>query len=54
MKSKRLRELLNKPGIISTPGAYDVWSARLVEKAGFPAVYMTGYGALLALSDSPI
>ena len=26
------------------PGAYDGVSARLVEAAGFPAVYMTGYG----------
>ena len=26
------------------PGAYDSVSARLVERAGFPAVYMTGYG----------
>ena len=26
------------------PGAYDGVSARLVERAGFPAVYMTGYG----------
>ena len=53
MKSKRLRELLNKPGIISTPGAYDVWSARLVEKAGFPAVYMTGYGAAVSVIGQP-
>ncbi len=26
------------------PGAYDGVSARLVERAGFPVVYMTGYG----------
>jgi 2-methylisocitrate lyase-like PEP mutase family enzyme len=26
------------------PGVYDGVSARLVERAGFPAVYMTGYG----------
>ena len=26
------------------PGAYDAVSARLVEQAGFPVVYMTGYG----------
>jgi len=44
MKAKSLRELLNQPGIIRAPGAYDAWSARLVEMAGFPAVYMTaGY-----------
>jgi len=30
--------LLTGPGIIRAPGAYDAWSARLVEMAGFPAV----------------
>jgi 2-methylisocitrate lyase-like PEP mutase family enzyme len=32
-----------KNGLV-VPGAYDGVSARLVERAGFPAVYMTGYG----------
>lgn len=40
----RLRELLGQPGIIMAPGAFDMVSARLVERAGFPAVYMTGFG----------
>ena len=26
------------------PGAYDGVSAKLVERAGFPVTYMTGYG----------
>ena len=37
-KAKKLRELLNGDSIIMAPGAYDAWSARLVEMAGFPAV----------------
>jgi 2-methylisocitrate lyase-like PEP mutase family enzyme len=41
----RLRELLAGPEPIVAPGAYDALSARLVEQAGFDAVYMTGYGA---------
>ena len=41
---KRLHELvLRKQGLV-VPGAYDCVSAKLVERAGFPAVYMTGYG----------
>src|SRR5205823_15004998 len=32
-----------KQGLI-VPGAYDGISAKLVQQAGFPAVYMTGYG----------
>ena len=40
----RLRELLEGPELVLAPGAFDAWSARLVEQAGFPAVYMTGFG----------
>ncbi len=40
-----LRELLAGPEPVLAPGAYDALSARLVERAGFPAVYMTGFGA---------
>lgn len=53
MSTGILRKLLNQPGIIRAPGAYDAWSARLVEKAGFPAVYMTGYGASASVLGQP-
>lgn len=39
-----LRRLLAEPGLVVAPGAFDGISARLVEGAGFRAVYMTGYG----------
>ena len=39
-----LRALLAKPEPVLAPGAYDALSARLIEAAGFPAVYMTGFG----------
>ncbi|WP_371379049.1 oxaloacetate decarboxylase [Sporomusa aerivorans] len=42
MSAKKLRELLKVPGIIRAPGAGDPWTARLIEMAGFPAVYMSG------------
>jgi 2-methylisocitrate lyase-like PEP mutase family enzyme len=35
------------------PGAYDALSARLVEQAGFPAVYMTGFGVSAARLGLP-
>jgi len=41
--ARGLRELLRAPGIIVAPGAYDAVSARLVERAGFPAVYIGSY-----------
>ena len=44
----RLRELLGQPDMIVAPGAYDGITARLIEQAGFPAVYMTGAGTSMA------
>lgn len=40
----RLRRLVEQRAGLVVPGAYDGVSARLVERAGFEAVYMTGYG----------
>jgi 2-methylisocitrate lyase-like PEP mutase family enzyme len=39
-----LRQLVARKNGLVVPGAYDGVSARLVERAGFPAVYMSGYG----------
>ena len=35
------------------PGAYDALTARLIEQAGFPAVYMTGFGTSASLLGRP-
>ena len=35
------------------PGAFDPLAARLVEEAGFAAVYMTGFGTSAALLGRP-
>jgi 2-methylisocitrate lyase-like PEP mutase family enzyme len=45
----RLRELLAGDELVVAPGAYDALTARLVEQAGFPAVYMTGAGTSAGL-----
>ena len=42
-----LRALVSRKQGLVVPGAYDGVSARLVQEAGFPAVYMTGYGLSL-------
>jgi 2-methylisocitrate lyase-like PEP mutase family enzyme len=39
-----LRRLLDGPGMLVAPGAYDALGAMLVEQAGFAACYMTGAG----------
>jgi len=41
---RELRRLVEQRQGLVVPGAYDGVSARLVARAGFPAVYMTGYG----------
>jgi 2-methylisocitrate lyase-like PEP mutase family enzyme len=45
----RLRELRAGDGLVVAPGAYDCLTARIVEQAGFPAVYMTGAGTAASL-----
>ena len=49
----RLRALLASGQTIVAPGAFDPLAARLVEEAGFPAVYMTGFGTSAALIGRP-
>src|SRR5947199_3395751 len=49
----RLREMLREPGIIVAPGAYDGFSARLIEAAGFRCVYMTGAGTAASHLGQP-
>ena len=49
----RLRDLLDSGETILAPGAFDPLAARLVEEAGFAAVYMTGFGTSAALLGRP-
>ena len=48
-----LRRLLQQPGIIVAPGAYDCLTAKLIEREGFPAVYMTGGGTAVTRVGKP-
>ncbi|TMH04461.1 MAG: isocitrate lyase/PEP mutase family protein [Betaproteobacteria bacterium] len=49
----QLKQLLSSGRIVQAPGAYDALSARLVERAGFEAVYMTGFGATASRLGQP-
>lgn len=51
--ASRLRARLAETGILAAPGAPDALTARLVEKAGFDAVYMTGLGATASRVGQP-
>jgi 2-methylisocitrate lyase-like PEP mutase family enzyme len=44
---------LGKPSILVAPGAYDALTARLVERAGFEAVYLSGAGVSYSLLAAP-
>jgi len=48
-----LKQMLNSPGIIVAPGAYDGISARLIERQGFKAAYMTGAGTAASVLGQP-
>ncbi len=52
-KARQLRELLSDAGLVTAPGAYDCITARIIQQAGFSAIYMTGAGtaAMLGYPD---
>jgi 2-methylisocitrate lyase-like PEP mutase family enzyme len=53
--AEKLNALLARPGILVMPCCFDALSARLVESAGFPLTFMSGFAvsaARLALPDT--
>jgi len=46
----KLRSLFASGRIAVAPGAYDGLTARLVEQAGFPAIYASGDGVVVSIS----
>lgn len=51
--AQQLREALASGQILMAPGAPDALAARLVQRAGFGAVYMTGFGATASRLGMP-
>ncbi|SCG82000.1 carboxyvinyl-carboxyphosphonatephosphorylmutase [Proteiniborus sp. DW1] len=52
-KTTILRQLLNSKEILVAPGAHDALTARVIEKSGFKAIYMTGYGQAASVLGKP-
>lgn len=52
-QSSVLRERLGGPEIVVLPGAYDALSARLAQRAGFDALFTTGFGFAAAALGAP-
>ena len=49
----KLRTLLKRPGAIKAVGAHDALSARLIERAGFDAVWASGFAISASLKCIP-
>ena len=49
----QLRNLLARGPTLYVPGCYNALSGRVLEAAGFEAIYMTGYGTSLSLTGLP-
>jgi 2-methylisocitrate lyase-like PEP mutase family enzyme len=49
----RLRKLIARGPTLYVPGCYSAVSARVLEEAGFEAIYMSGYGTSLSLTGLP-
>src|SRR5580765_4908205 len=50
---KRIRSLLSQPGIIRSLGAHDVFTALIVEQAGFETVFIGGFGTSASMLGLP-
>jgi 2-methylisocitrate lyase-like PEP mutase family enzyme len=51
--ASKLRAQLAKPGLVTAPGVYDMISARIADRMGFPALYMTGFGVVASYLGLP-
>jgi 2-methylisocitrate lyase-like PEP mutase family enzyme len=49
----RLRRLLASPGLVVMPCCFDGLSARLVQRAGFPLTFMSGFSVAAARLGAP-
>jgi carboxyphosphoenolpyruvate mutase len=52
-KTTQLKKMIREPDILVAPSAYDALSAKVIEKAGFRAIHMTGSGSSASLLGLP-
>ena len=50
---QQLRDLLAQPGLQVMPCCFDALSARLIERAGFPVTFMSGFAVSVARLGMP-
>ncbi len=51
--AEQLRQRLAEPGVILTPACFDALSARIIERAGFGASFMSGFAVSAARLGMP-
>lgn len=51
--TSRLRRLIAQPGCVMAPGAADAMVARMIARAGFDAIHMTGFGTSIGRLGMP-
>ena len=51
--SQKLADRLKQPGLVSAPGVFDMVSAKIADRMGFDALYMTGYGVVASYLGLP-
>ena len=52
-RANALRQLLAAPGIVTMPCCFDALSAKLIEQAGFPLTFMSGFAVAAARLGAP-
>ncbi|MGB6918359.1 MAG: isocitrate lyase/phosphoenolpyruvate mutase family protein, partial [Phycisphaerae bacterium] len=53
MSNTDVHPLIRQGRIMVIPGVYDVLSAKIAERAGFPAAVLTGYGVSASYLGEP-
>jgi len=51
--ARRLKTLLDRPGLLVMPGCHDAMSARVIEEAGFELGFMSGFAVSAARLGEP-
>lgn len=52
-KGKIIKDYIARKEILVSVGAFNTLSAKIIDKAGFPSVYVTGYGASANILGKP-
>lgn len=52
-RAQKLRDILNEPRCVTLPSCFDALSAKMIEQAGFEAIFMSGFAVSAARIGEP-